>query len=280
MTGAIAYAEVIGDPIGHSLSPLIHRHWLCRSGAPDDYRARKVTALSLAEYLWEARGDKLWRGCNVTAPLKTAILPHLDRLDAAAEATGAVNLVVRDGGALVGRNSDVAGVLAALRNTDLSGRRAVLIGAGGAAAAAAHALRRLGINELVVLARRPDAAARLGAPETFDRADRALDGASLVVNATPLGMTHAPAMPGSLLSALSQTAAGAIALDMVYRPLLTPFLRAARDRGLVAHDGLHMLIGQARPAFNLFFGRPAPADNSALRAALQQAALASPQFGA
>jgi len=235
------YAEVIGDPIAHSKSPAIHNFWLGKLGIDAAYRATRV--IDLEAYFDARRGDSDWRGCNVTAPHKQAVIPFLDE----ASPVGAVNCIVRDGGRLAGLNTDVDGVHAALAGADLS--RVVLIGAGGAAMAVKAALADAG--ELVGITR-----------QNIDRTEL-LAGATLIINATPLGMAHAGPMPGALLAALPSAAPGATAFDMVYQPLDTLFLQAARAAGLSTVDGLTMLIGQARKAFRLFFGAEPPAEHDA-----------------
>ena len=280
----VPYAEVVGDPIAHSKSPPIHRFWLEKLGVEGDFRASRVAAEpgELQTYLARARGDPDWRGCNVTAPLKRAVVPLLDRISPEAEAIGAVNLVVREEAALVGYNSDARGFLEPLRpllaRTHLF-RMARLFGAGGAARAVAHALAGHGFT-LVVASRDPARAEALlsgiagehhvaplvhfAEPTDFAFDDRAgvLD---LVVNATPLGMPGRPCLPLHW----SHVPPDAIIYDLVYTPLETPLLCEARAREHRAIDGLWMLIGQAAVAFELFFGRPAPRQHDAeLRALL------------
>lgn len=235
------YAEVIGDPIAHSKSPAIHKFWLRKLGLDADYRTTRVTDLST--YLDARRGDPDWHGCNVTAPHKLAVIPFLDE----ASPIGAVNCIVRDDGRLVGLNTDVDGIVEALAGADRS--KVVLIGNGGAAKAARAALADAG--EVVNVAR-----------QNIEKAGL-IAGATLIVNATPLGMAHAGPMPPALLAALPSAAPGATVLDMVYQPLDTPLLQAARAAGLRTVDGLTMLIGQARQAFRLFFGAEPPAEHDA-----------------
>jgi shikimate dehydrogenase len=259
------WAEVIGDPVAYSKSPAIHGFWLAALGLDADYRATRVGSDGLAGLFAERRSDPDWRGCNVTAPHKRAILPFLDRLSATAGRIGAVNCVVREGQALIGHNTDVEGIGEALAGADL--RKVVLIGAGGGARAALDWLSGKHAGAIIVLARDPQKASReLGFEDVRPLAGEMPAGVTLVVNASPLGMAHAGPMPPSLLETLP---AGATALDMVYHPLDTQFLQAARARGLETVDGLAMLIGQAREAFRLFFGAEAPSDrDAALRAAL------------
>ncbi|SMF61600.1 shikimate dehydrogenase family protein [Allosphingosinicella indica] len=254
-----AWAEVIGDPVAHSLSPRIHRFWLDRLGLAGDYRATRVMADRLAAHLRERRGDPHWRGCNVTVPHKSAVLPLIDRIDPAAERIGAVNCIVAEGGALVGYNSDVDGIGAAIGNRAFA--RAVVIGAGGAARAMVDVLAQRG-TAITLLARDPGKAEALAAARPFEAAADAFRGADLIVNASPLGMTHAP-IPGGLIAALGAAPADALVFDMVYAPRETALLAAARARGLPIAQGLTMLIGQARRAFALFYGVAPPAEADA-----------------
>jgi shikimate dehydrogenase len=261
----IPWTEVIGDPIGHTLSPAIHRHWLEALGIAGDYRATKVTAPQLAPFLPARRALPQWRGCNVTAPHKQAMLRLVDVADAAAASVGAVNCVHRDGDRLIGTNTDVDGIAEALAGLRIPGEKIAVIGAGGGARAAIYWLRRQGAGEVVLVVRRPEAAEALGpGPRacTLEEAAQAFASASLIINATPLGLEGGEAMPPPLLNAV-RGAGAAAAFDMVYRPLQTPFLRAAEAGGARTIDGLAMLIGQARRSFTLFFGAAPPADADA-----------------
>ncbi|HEY0116802.1 MAG TPA: shikimate dehydrogenase [Allosphingosinicella sp.] len=269
------YAEIIGDPVWHSRSPAIHLSWLRSLAMAGDYRATRVSREELAAYLASRRADPSWRGCNVTAPLKQAVLPLLDGLDPAAERIGAVNCIVPEGARLVGYNSDVDGVRAALSGAQVTGARVVVIGAGGAARAAITALSADGAATIRILARDVRKGEQLLplAPQLleigpFTEAEAALSGACAILNATPLGSAGAEPMPRPLLDALAGAAPGATALDMVYAPLETQYLRAARAAGLAPVDGLTMLTAQARRAFQLFFGDPPPPGDEALRALL------------
>ncbi len=279
----VSYAEVIGDPIAHSKSPLIHGFWLDRLDIDASYRATHVRPDALGDYLAARRSDLGWCGCNVTIPHKQAVMALLDRIDPVAQAIGAVNIVVREGDALVGYNSDCGGFLEPLRPV-LARRHlfklARIIGSGGAARAIAHALWGEGFT-LVVIARDPAQAAAIVAP--FDPAhvhvaqladwaaptDFAFDDRAgildLVVNATSLGMAGQP----PLRIDFSHVPPRAIVYDIVYVPLETPLLAEARAKGHPTIDGLAMLIGQAAAAFERFFGRSPPrGDDGALRALL------------
>lgn len=267
------YAEVIGDPIAHSKSPLIHRHWLAQLGLDGDYRAVRVAPGELEDYLRERRGDTGWRGCNVTIPHKEAIIPLLARRQPSARAAGAVNCVVPGLHGPTGHNTDVIGVAAALDAAQLGGRKAVMIGAGGAARAALRYFvgRRLGT--LAIAVRDPEKAAQFAGQHAGTQVEvlamndcrGAFGGAAAIVNASPLGMAGAPPMPAALLDCVAAHARGATVFDMVYQPLKTRFLEVGEAHGGRPVDGLTMLIGQARPAFELFFGHDAPRDDKRLR---------------
>jgi len=253
------YAEVIGDPIAQSRSPAIHGAWLAEARIDAAYHATRITPEDLPDFFASRRDDPFWRGCNITAPLKQAVIPFLDRLDPAVERIGAVNCIVPEAAGLTGYNTDVDGVFAALEGCDLKGRTATMIGAGGAARAGFHALTELGA-QVRILARSPDKARALGAIEIFpfEQAHEAMAGAAAVVNASTLGMAHADPMPEALLAALETAAPDALVFDMVYHPEETALLAAARARGLRTVGGLVMLEGQARRAFRLFFGGLTP----------------------
>lgn len=268
------FAEVIGDPIAQSKSPVIHRYWLDRLGIEADYVRAQVGPDELKFFLDRRRSDPNWSGCNVTIPHKQTIIPLLDWLDSAAETIGAVNCVIRDGDALVGRNTDVDGVAAALDSTELRGRKAALIGAGGGARAVVAYLAERGIARLDILARNPERAKPLQSlvPDLdifpLGRADEAFGGAAAIINASPMGMTGADRMPQFLLEAVQMQAGGATIFDLVTTPFETEFLAAGRTGGGHTIDGLTMLVGQAALAFEFFFGAPAPQPDDALRALL------------
>jgi shikimate dehydrogenase len=272
----VPFAEVIGDPIAQSLSPLIHRHWLEMLALDGEYRTRQVEIDDLDGYLAHRRSNPAWRGCNVTIPHKERVLALLDHVDPAAAVIGAVNCVVPGEAGLTGYNSDIDGVAAALNGTPLAGRRAVLIGAGGASRSAVAYLAGRGIGQLAVIARDPGKAESLralaGSAEfrnvAFDGAGEAFENAALIVNASPLGTAGGPEWPRDLLDALAIRASGATLFDMVYKPLDTPFLAAGRRCGTRSVDGLTMLIGQARRAFELFFRTAAPDADAVLRGLL------------
>lgn len=261
------YAEVVGDPIAHSRSPAMHRYWLAQLDIDADYRAHRLGADDLAAYLRERRVDPRWRGCNVTAPHKEAVVPHLTTLGPDARAIGAVNTVVAQGeGALHGVNTDAHGVLFAL--ADVDPEHAVVIGAGGAARAAMFALKVMAVRQVTVINR--DMIRARVALDDLEIDGRVLPlgtdvAADLLINASRLGMAGQPDVPFDL-AALTPTAT---VFDMVYAPLQTDLLCRARARGLRTIDGLTMLAEQGAMAFAAFFNAgPDQADSPRLRALL------------
>ncbi len=273
-------AGVIGWPVAHSRSPLIHRFWLAKLGIDGDYGRFPVHPDGLRDALRALPALGL-AGVNVTVPHKVAALAHLDRVDPAAARVGAVNTVVVADGALVGHNTDVDGVIEALAGIDRSAGRTVVLGAGGAARAVVAAVHQ-GVRgrdagdvrgrrgEVLVLNRDPTRGAAvladLGTAGTTGPLDTPLPADTvLLVNATSLGMTGAPPLAIDL-TPLPPTAT---VFDLVYAPLETPLLATARARGLRTVDGLAMLIGQAAAAFARFYGAAAPREHDAeLRALL------------
>ena len=261
-------AGVIGWPVAHSKSPLIHRFWLAKLGIDGDYGRFPVNpdALSAAIAGLPALG---LRGVNVTVPHKVAVMDHLDRVTPLAQRVGAVNTVVDDEGRLTGHNTDVDGVLQPLSDVDLAGRAAIVVGAGGAARAVLVALASKGIGRVTMINRSIAKAeallAELGQVGEVHGFDVALPPAALLVNASSLGMNGAPPLDLDL----SPMPDDATVFDAVYAPLETRLLLAARVRGLRTIDGLAMLIGQAAAAFELFYGVAAPREHDAeLRALL------------
>ena len=267
----IPYAEVIGDPIAHSKSPLIHKFWLEKLGIEGDYRAVRVTAEALPAYLALRRLDRDWRGCNVTIPHKQSIRAHLDDLHD--YRVGAVNCVLSRDGRLIGENTDTEGIGAGLNFLVRTDRPICVIGAGGSAHAVFATLDILAVYQFNLIARDRAKAQILLEPHGtnggafgFDQAERALDGCIGVINATPLGMDGFPEMPNSVLRGLSGILRGGFALDLVYSPLETALLAKAREERLKVIDGLTVLIGQAGWAFRAFFDAiPPNHDDSRIR---------------
>ena len=267
-----AVAGVIGWPVKHSKSPLIHRFWLGKLGLDGDYSRFPVAPERLGDFLRAMPAMGL-RGVNVTIPHKVAVMELLDDLDDSAAVVGAVNTIkVFPDGRLGGANTDIDGICAPLAGHPVAGREVIILGSGGAARAALAAAQFMGAGWVTMMARDPDKAVALiqaagqqgtvlpwggPLPESPD--------AALLFNATSLGMAGQP----PLNIDLSVLPGDAVVFDAVYVPLETGLLQAARARGLATIDGLAMLIGQAALAFEIFFGEAPPREHDAeLRALL------------
>lgn len=248
-------AGVAGQPISHSLSPLIHGLWIEAAGLDASYEAfGPADEAGFADLIAEGRAGKL-RGLNVTAPFKEQALALADEVSATARACGSANLLVFNDGRLSADSTDGLGLMLALSEQapafDSKGAPVVVLGAGGAARAAVVALKAAGA-EVAVLnrtrARAETLAEELGSLVAEPEAVR---DAALIVNALSV-------RPEIEIAALRDDA---VLMDMTYKPLITPFLAAGRTRGLTTVDGLAMLIGQARPSFEAMFGlAPPPVD--------------------
>lgn len=258
----VPYAEVIGDPIAQSKSPLIHRFWLSRLGLDGDYRATRVPSEKLADYIEQRRADPHWRGCNVTMPHKLAVMDLVEDPGGVRDSIGAMNSLVREpGGRLFGTNTDAAGFAAPLADYDLVGRPVAVIGSGGAARAVLFALAQLDAGPVTMMVRNAMAGmgllAQFGLKGSVQPVESRLPPVALLVNSSPLGMTGHPPLDIDL-SPLSDDA---IVYDIVYSPIETELLLAAEEQSLHTIDGLEMLVGQAAVAFELFFGKAAPREH-------------------
>ena len=265
------YAEVIGDPIAHSKSPLIHNFWLQKRGIDAEYQACRVRPAELTDYLIKRRNDPDWRGCNVTIPHKQSVALAVDYLFFGTLDIGAINTVIKRDDQLVGANTDIAGIITPLKSllTALFGdnpplaQTVAIIGAGGAARAAAAAIRsRFPDWPIRFLARRREQAEAVAheigvTADVWPIESTALNAVTILINASPLGMVGKAPLNLSL-EAMIGSESSKIVFDMVYAPLETPLLAAARKEGFATIDGLQMLVGQAAEAFELFFGQPAP----------------------
>ncbi len=261
LTGHARLAGVIGWPIAHSRSPRLHGFWLAQHDIDGAYLPLPVRPENLAAAL-TALPILGFAGANITLPHKSAALDLVDRASAEARRIGAINtIVVGADGLLEGSNTDGYGFLEHLKSSAPDWQpgdgTAVLLGAGGAARAIAVALLAAGVPELRLVNRTARRAAELAAalgatvtPVDWERRDAALDGASLLVNSTTLGMAGQPPLEINL-QRLPRKAA---VYDIVYVPLETPLLAAARARGHTAVDGLGMLLHQALPGFAAWFG--------------------------
>jgi shikimate dehydrogenase len=260
MTKPAARACIIGWPVDHSRSPMIHGYWLKKYRIDGSYERHSVRPGEAAAFLRGMREQGL-AGCNVTIPHKEAAYAAAALTMPAARAVGAANTLWFEDGRLVADNTDAAGFMSHLRACvpafDARRSPAVVLGAGGAARGMVHAFLEAGAPEVRLFNRtraRGEAVARhFGARvKPFDWADRVerTREAGVLVNATSLGMEHVAALD----LPLAQLDAGCVVADLVYVPLVTPLLAAARARGLRTVDGLGMLLHQAVPGFEKWFG--------------------------
>ena len=267
-------ACVIGWPVEHSRSPLIHNYWLKACRVSGEYRCEAVPPDQLRNFLQSlaARG---YVGANLIFPHKEAALAWSEP-DDRARAVGAANTLWLDNGVLRATNTDVGGFLdnldACVPGWDRGCETAVVLGAGGAARAVVYGLLERGTSRIVVINRTQQRAQTIQqwfgsrvSIAAWDERDHWLGGARLLVNATKLGM---PAQPELVLD-VSRLPAGAAVADLVYVPLVTPLLRAAMARKLRTADGLGMLLRQAVPQFHLWFGKK-PEITEELRNLLEQ----------
>lgn len=261
ITARTRVVGVIGDPVGHSLSPVIHNAAFDALGLDWVYAGFPVPTGRGAAAVEAVRTLGL-AGLNVTMPHKAAAAAAVDRLSPTAEVLGAVNTVYRSGSDLWGENTDGAGFIDALRNDegfDPADRRVVVLGAGGAARAVILALGAAGASDIAVVNRTrstAEVAAALAGPVGRLGTHADVESADLVVNATPMGMG------GELAEVVAvdpaHLHAGQVVADLVYAPPRTPLLAAAKERGCVAVNGLGMLIHQAAHSFRLWTGEDPP----------------------
>jgi shikimate dehydrogenase len=253
-------ACIIGWPVAHSRSPLIHGYWLRKYEIAGSYTKRPVQPDEAAAFLRGMRQEG-FAGCNVTIPHKQTAYAAAAERTAAAQAVGVANTLWFEGERLCADNTDgpafVRHLRASVPGFTAGGHAVAVLGAGGAARCVIHAMLEAGSPEVRVFNRtrdRADVVARHFGPRVKpydwrDRADRVRD-AGLLINATSLGMHGADALD----MPLAQVPEACIVADLVYVPLLTPLLAAARGRGLVTVDGLGMLLHQATPGFQKWFG--------------------------
>jgi shikimate dehydrogenase len=255
ITGAARVGGIAGNPVAHSLSPLIHNAWLAAAGLDAAYVPFAPVDAAGFETLVAAGRAGLVAGINVTAPFKEQAFALADAASNTARASGSANILVFREGRVTADSTDGEGLLRALSaqapKLELSGVPVVMLGAGGAARAGVAALATAGAHVRIVNRTRSRAealAADLGGTVTAVDAEMAFNGARLVVNA----LSVQPELdPGRLEP-------GTVVMDMTYRPIVTPLLQAARDAGLPTVDGLAMLIGQAGPSFRAIFGTAPP----------------------
>ena len=271
-------AGIVGWPVMQSLSPVLHGYWLKQLGIDGEMLRTPAQPDEFRDVIARLRGEG-FAGVNVTVPHKEAAFALADRVDAAAKMAGAANLLVFHAGAIEGRNTDSYGLAESLRENigALSGGHVVLLGAGGAARGAVLALENLGAGTIHILNRDESRAQNLAAqlaphvnarlvPGALADWNSVAGNAALLVNSTSAGMSGNPPLDLDL-SVLNP---GAAVCDIVYKPLETPLLKDARARGHRTIDGLGMLMHQAAPSFEAFFGQR-PKVDAGLRAALESA---------
>jgi shikimate dehydrogenase len=263
ITAATVVAGVVGHPVRHSLSPLIHNAWLDAAELDAVYLAFHCGAVGF-ERLAEGLRGGVARGLNVTLPFKEAALAIADRASPRATAAAAANVLVFEAdGAIVADNADGLGLLAALAaqapGLDIARGPVVVLGAGGAARGAVAALITAGAPQVRVVNRTLSRAQQLADPfgpsviaHALTEFKGAFADAVAIINATSAELDGKSGLDIDLSAAPNR----AVVMDMIYKPLVTPLLAQARRLGMPTVDGLEMLIGQARPSFEAFFGRP------------------------
>lgn len=256
----VPFAEVIGDPIDHSLSPAIHGFWLERLGINAEYRRRRITRADLPSYLAERRADTRWRGCNVTMPLKLDALALADDATDRALGAAAANILVPKDGKLLAGNTDIGAVATVIERLRSAGAPMIdvtLLGNGGAARAALMALHMLGIHAVRIQSRDLGSAYKLAVEFKLEAEpvslETAIDSDGLI-NATPLGMTGMPPLGVDW----RRMPANGWVFDFVTVPAETGLIRAARERGFKTVTGIEVLVEQAAESFKAFFEADAP----------------------
>jgi len=269
-------AGVMGWPVMHSRSPLLHNYWFKQHGLTGTYVPLAIAPATLAAAL-RALHPLGFAGCNLTLPHKQAAMTVVDEVDALAKNIGAISCVIaRPDGSLAGTNNDCYGFIENLRQSQPGWRAdagpVVVIGAGGGARAVCYGLAQEGAREIRVvnrsLARAQEIANNFGGPLKalpWEQRHDALDGAAMVVNTTSCGMVGQPALDLKL----DKLSKNALAADIIYIPLETPLLAAARARGNPTVNGLGMLLHQGRPAWKAWFGIE-PQVTAELRALLEK----------
>ena len=278
ITGTTRLCFILGRPIAHTLSPTMHNAAFAALALPYVYLPWAVPPEGLGAATAAFRAMENFAGANVTVPHKEAIRVHLDALSPEAEGIGAVNTVIPRDGRLLGHNTDGVGFIASLREggMDPRGARVLLLGAGGGAKGVSYALAAEGTAEITVANRSPERAEALvgvlaarfrrcqflALPLQAPGVAEAVKSADVLINATSVGLAPGETLPLDLGGLRPTT----LVCDLIYRPLETAFLEAARGKGCRVLNGLGMLLHQGAAGFRLFTGVDAPLD--AMRAAL------------
>ncbi|KZE68454.1 shikimate dehydrogenase [Fictibacillus phosphorivorans] len=254
-------ALVIGDPIEHSLSPVMHNEAFKQTGISGTYEKQRVKSEDLEVFIKTLK-ESNYAGCNVTIPHKVAILPFLDEIEEEARKIGAVNTVVNQGGKLIGYNTDGNGFLLSLKekiSRPLSDLNVLIIGAGGAARSICYALKNENPNQLSIANRSVD---RLNSlindlqderieGLTLQRAEENLNRFDVLINTTNAGMyPEVNSVPLKLTHLKEET----VVCDIVYNPLVTKWLKEAKERGAITDNGVSMLVMQGAMAFEKWTG--------------------------
>ncbi len=252
MDGYTQLYGIIGNPVEHSLSPIIHNGEFQRMGWNAVYLAFKVECLE--EAIRGLRGLNV-RGVSVTLPFKTRVIPFLDEVEGTAGRIKAVNTIVNEGGRLIGHNTDWRGALEALEEKiDLKGKKVLLLGAGGSSRAIGFGLKERG-SQVIISARSADKAQELASDlELISRPLQPTgeDQFDVVINATSVGMSPNDAKSPLPKSFLKE---GMVVMDIVYQPLKTRLLQEAEERGCLTIDGLEMLAYQGAGQLEIWTGR-------------------------
>lgn len=252
---------VIGHPIKHSKSPLIHNYWMKEHHLNGSYEALDIPPEELLTQLPILFDQHFYTGFNLTIPHKELVLPLCDEIDETAQKIGAVNTILRrPDGSIFGTNTDAFGFIYNIKQNyphfDFTKNAAVVLGAGGAAKAIIHGLLEAGAPQIILLNRTREKADLLAKTDAriiaqdWDQRSACLSGANLLVNTTALGMQGQAALDINL----SKLPLDALVSDIVYAPLMTDLLLTAQQRGNPVITGIGMLLHQARPAFKLWYG--------------------------
>ncbi|MBL8553000.1 MAG: shikimate dehydrogenase [Phenylobacterium sp.] len=277
ITGRTVVAGVVGHPVAQSMSPILHNAWLAAAGIDGVYVPFAPDAHGFRRLAEGFRGGAV-RGVNVTIPFKADALAAADKASEAARLAGAANLLLFEpDGRILADNTDGFGMLRAFAvqapKWDAALGPVTVLGAGGAARGAVAALLLAGTPKVFVVNRTVEKAEAMAAalgqkvsPLPLNHAVGALGLSTAVINATSAGMGGAP----SLDVPLDATQPACVVMDMVYKPLVTPFLQQAQDLGRTTVDGLEMLVRQAEPSFEAFYGEYPPAEVDVRELALEQ----------
>lgn len=254
-------AFVTGYPISHSKSPLIHGYWLKKYGLEGSYEAVEVSQENYPSFIEALKSDNAeFLGGNVTLPHKEQTFNLVDTVDEVAAQIGAANTIYKKNGKLCATNTDVYGFTANLDDFDKNwriGKKAIVLGAGGASRAILFALTQVGFKEVLLFNRTFERAKNLATvfgehikPLPMDELQSGLQDADLFINTTSLGMggTKVPNLDFTVM------AKGSLVTDIVYTPIITPFLQMAMDQNMKTADGFGMLLHQAIPGFEHWFG--------------------------